>query len=87
MSTEVYKIQVPNNRSMSGTISKAMMERAYEVYIHLYGKSQSLERMNERGGLSVGEVMAFLYAHSYPQSEWRERSHEGFKDMDLEGRR
>lgn len=49
--------------------------RAYEVYHHLYS-GQTLGRLNERGGFSVGEIVAFLYARSFPKEEWEARAEE-----------
>ncbi|KKL79809.1 hypothetical protein LCGC14_2011120 [marine sediment metagenome] len=47
--------------------------RAYEVYCHLYGEQEALVTGNCRGGFGVGELVAFLYARSFPQDEWRQR--------------
>lgn len=55
----------------------AVTARAYDVYYHLY-PGQTLERINERGGLGVIEVIAFLYAHSFPREEWNRRAQEVF---------
>lgn len=43
----------------------SVAEKAYSVYSKRYGNDQSLERLNERGGFSLGEMDMF-----YPQ--WRE---------------
>ena len=43
----------------------AVGEKAYDAYARIYGKSQSMERMAERGGFSLGEMDEF-----YPA--WRE---------------
>ena len=32
-----------------------------------------------RGGFSAGELIAFLYARSFPKTEWRARVDEAFK--------
>lgn len=56
--------------------------RAYEVYAHVFGPQEKLITGDCRGGFGVGELVAFLYAHSFPQSEWRDRVDEalrGFK--------
>lgn len=56
--------------------------RAYEVYCHVYSPQPAmvdLEGRNCRGGFSTGELIAFLYARSFPQSEWRERVDQAFK--------
>ena len=51
-------------------------ERCYEVYSALYGNRQSLAHLQRRGGFGAGEVVAFLYARSFPREEWRERANE-----------
>jgi hypothetical protein len=57
--------------------------RAYEVYKVVYGEQKALITDGCRGGFSVGELIAFLYAHSFPQTEWRQRTDEAFKNMRL----
>jgi len=37
-------------------------EQIYEMYSELYGSSQSLERLNERGGFTWDEVSHFTKA-------------------------
>ena len=59
-----------------GRIDPAVTARAYEVYAHVYGTSQSLDRLSQRGGFSWGELAMFLYARSFPREEWRARVHE-----------
>lgn len=58
--------------------------RAYEVYCHLYGAQQAMVVDGCRGGFSVGEIIAFLYAHSFPKEEWRARVDEAFQGMPQE---
>ena len=56
--------------------------RAYEVYSHVYGPQEALVTGSCRGGFGIGELEAFLYAYSFPRSEWRRRVDEalaGFK--------
>lgn len=52
--------------------------RAYEVYKELHGEQKALITNNCRGGFSSGELIAFLYAHSFSKSEWRARADEAF---------
>lgn len=57
---------------------------AYEVYRVVYGTQEALldlEGRNCRGGFGTGELFAFLYAHSFPQAEWRQRVNEAMKGM------
>jgi hypothetical protein len=34
-----------------------------------------------RGGFGAGELIAFLYARSFPKDEWRKRFDEALKGM------
>ncbi len=56
--------------------------RAYEVYCQLYSPQPALVTGWCRGGMSVGELLAFLYARSFPKEEWRARVDEAFKGME-----
>lgn len=81
----VFPMQVNTgyNRE-AGAISEPVYMAAYEVYCHVHGPQEAmidLEGRNCRGGFSSGEILAFLYARSFPKSEWRERVDEAFKDM------
>lgn len=62
----------------SPALPAEVTRRAFEVYTALY-PGQSLERVNERAGFSLGEVIAFLYARSFPRDEWRKRSYEAME--------
>lgn len=53
--------------------------RAYEVHCALYGEQKALVTGGCRGGFSVGELIAFLYARSFPKAEWRERFEEALR--------
>jgi hypothetical protein len=55
---------------------------AYEVYCHIYGRQDSLVTGSCRGGLSVGELVAFLYARSFPKEQWGARADEAFCGME-----
>ncbi len=57
--------------------------RAYEVYVHLYGKQEALVTGWCRGGFGLGELAALLYARSFPKDEWRTRFDEGLPGMRL----
>lgn len=82
---ETHPIQMPHTsyaqRSEGARLSKAVTMRAYEVYCHLYGPQEALVTGGCRGGLGLGELTAFLYARSFPQTEWRQRTDEAFKGM------
>lgn len=67
-------------------MSTAVTLRAYEVYCHVYGPQQAMVEGSCRGGFSAGELIAFLYAMTFPREEWRDRVDEAFRDMAM-GRR
>lgn len=53
---------------------------AYEVYAHVYGQQPAMIDVAKgcRGGFAVGELIAFLYARSFPRSEWSTRVDEAW---------
>jgi hypothetical protein len=57
--------------------------RAYEVYAEVFQPQGALITGDCRGGFGTGELVAFLYAHSFPRNEWRQRVNEAFKGMRL----
>ena len=63
-----------------GRVRKEVAERAYEVYGKFYGE-QSFERLHERGGFGPGELIAFLYARTFPEAEWRARMDEALNGL------
>lgn len=58
---------------------QAVTLRAYEVYAHVHGEQEALITGHCRGGFSTGELLAFLYARSFPKEEWRRRADEAFR--------
>lgn len=58
--------------------------RAYEVYCAVYGPQPAMidvEGRGCRGGFTVAEIIAFLYARSFPQGEWSRRVDEAFEGL------
>jgi hypothetical protein len=56
--------------------------RAYEVYCHVFGPQPAMVDLagrDCRGGFGVGELIAFLYARSFPKEEWSKRVDEALK--------
>jgi hypothetical protein len=62
---------------------QAVTMRAYEVYCHCHGEQEAMVTGGCRGGFGVGELVAFLYARSFPKSEWRARVEEALAGMSL----
>ncbi len=50
-----------------------LAEEIYEVYSDLFGSSQSLERLAERGGLGWSEIPFMIkpYRRKHGKSPWR----------------
>ncbi len=61
----------PMNRIPEGSVPWKLAECAYEVYSHIYGTDQSLERLAERGGFGWVELTVFLSARRYPKKSWK----------------
>ena len=72
----------PRNRKPAQAPTAVTM-RAYEVYCHLYGRQQSLVTGTCRGGMSANELVAFLYARSFPKEEWQYRVDEAFAGLNI----
>ena len=53
-------VQVEAGLGRHTTLPMGVLELAYEEYSHHYGTSQSLARLNERGGFGIGEVIGLL---------------------------
>lgn len=78
---ETHPVQTPGRWGEQATAPKAVTMRAYEVYCHVYRPQEAMVTGGCRGGFSTGELIAFLYAHAFPQSEWRGRVDEAFRGM------
>jgi hypothetical protein len=71
------------NRNNRPVAPQVVTLRAYEVYCHIYHPQVALITGECRGGFSVSELIALLYAHSFPKEEWENRVDEAFKGMNL----
>ena len=60
-------------------VPQAVTMRAYEVYCHLHSPQEAMVTGTCRGGFGVGELVAYLYARSFPRVEWRDRFWEANK--------
>jgi hypothetical protein len=80
----LHPIQIHTHPHEHPRVNTKVTERAYEVYCHLHGPQPAmmdLEGRGCRGGFGATEIIAFLYAHSFPQAEWRARTKEAFVGM------
>jgi di/tripeptidase len=57
-------------------VPKVVAMRAYEVYREVFTPQEALVTGGCRGGFSGGELIAFLYARSFPKEEWDARFNE-----------
>jgi len=69
--------------SRYASVNRHVYMAAYEVYSSVFAPQEALIEGTCRGGFGVGELIAFLYARSFPQSEWRVRVDEALKNMDI----
>ena len=76
---ETHPVQTP--REGPARAPTAVTLRAYEVYSHVHGPQEELITGSCRCGFSTGELIAFLYARSFPRAEWRARADEAFRGM------
>lgn len=63
------------------TCPQVVTKAAYEVYSELFGAQEAIMTGNCRGGFGVGELIAFLYARSFPRKEWNQRVDEALHGM------
>lgn len=79
---EFHPVQTCDHKG--GQLSSLVTLRAYEVYCEIYGPQPAMVDLKGRGcrgGFSTGELVAFLYARSFPKAEWRDRSDEAMRGM------
>jgi len=75
-----HPIQVKIMLDAKSTAPAAVTLRAYDVYSYLYGSNDALIT-GSRGGLEIRELIAYLYARSFPQIEWDERVKEALRGL------
>lgn len=73
----VHPVQTVDHKG--GECPQVVTMRAYEVYCAIYGAQSAMVTGHCRGGFGTGELIAFLYAHSFPKEEWRKRVDEAFR--------
>ena len=77
----VHPVQVKRVVHEVPCVPTCVSLRAYDVYSAVHGAQEALITGNCRGGFSAGEIIAFLYARSFPQAEWRARVDEALMGM------
>lgn len=63
----------------AGKCPKVVTMAAYEVYCEIFRPQEKLIAGNCRGGFGTGELIALLYARSFPKKEWAERFDEALR--------
>lgn len=76
---DIHPVQTIDHKG--GQLRTCVTLKAYAVYSHVYGFQEAMITGHCRGGFSTGELIAFLYAHSFPKDEWRRRVDEAFCGM------
>lgn len=69
-------------RHEAARLPETVTLKAYEVYVQLYGPQKAMITAGCRGGFSTGEIIAFLYASSFPKTEWNKRVDEATRGME-----
>jgi hypothetical protein len=77
---KIHPVQTIDNKG--GFLRTDVTLAAYEVYCHVFAPQPALIADNCRGGFSTGELVAFLYARSFPKDEWKKRVNEAFEGME-----
>ena len=78
---ETHPVQL--GRGMGGRAPAVVTLRAYEVYCAVYSPQPAMVEGSCRGGFSTGELIAFLYAHTFPRAEWSGRVEEALRGMEI----
>lgn len=80
-----FPIQTRSNYGrVQAQVPESVYMAAYEVYAHVYAPQEAMldHARGCRGGFGIGELIAFLYARSFPKAEWRQRTDEAFRNME-----
>jgi len=79
--TEMHPVQL-GDLGRNPVMPSSVTLRAYEVYCHIFGPQPAMVDLagrNCRGGFGAGELIAFLYARSFPIEEWSTRFNEALR--------
>lgn len=81
---KTHPVQSETRDRKPGRAPVVVTLRAYEAYCEVYGEQEALVTGNCRGGFGTGELIAFLYAHTFPKNEWRERFKEAIEGLHVD---
>ena len=79
---EVHPVQVHTRSDKRPVCPKVVTMRAYEAYCSVFSPQPALVEGWCRGGFSATELIAFLYAHTFPEKEWSARFDEAIRGME-----
>ena len=79
--TEFHPIQ--NDITTQPFMPTSVTLRAYEVYCEVYGEQPKMIEGSCRGGFGARELIAFLYARSFPKEQWRQRVEEALERKNI----
>lgn len=80
MEIPVHPVQT-SQQTRNAVVPQTVTMRAYEVYCYVFGPQEAVVVGDCRGGFSTGELIGFLYARSFPATEWRQRFEEALCGM------
>lgn len=78
---KMHPVQANRHPYQQAVVRTEVTMAAYEVYCHVYRPQPAMVEGGCRGGFSAGELIAFLYARSFPKVEWRARVDEAMEVM------
>lgn len=85
MSSKIAVHPVQTVDGKGGRVPQVVTMAAYEVYSYVFRPQEALITGNCRGGFGTGELIAFLYARSFPREQWSDRFHEAITGMERVG--
>lgn len=84
MTDRMMPVQTQRSDRQGAVVRERVYMRAYEVYARVYGGQEAMITGGCRGGFGAGELVAFLYARSFPEAEWRQRCEEALAGMTID---
>jgi len=82
MSTTTVETHPVQGRHQVNRLPIKVTMAAYEVYCHVYSSQEAMVTGECRGGFTPSEIIAFLYAKSFPKEEWDRRVQEALNGME-----
>ncbi|MDA8141074.1 MAG: hypothetical protein M0036_20715 [Desulfobacteraceae bacterium] len=78
---DIHPVQKGGSPYQQATVRKEVSLRAYAVYSKIFGPQPTMVTGGCRGGFGASELVAFLYAATFPEKEWKDRVEEAFGGM------